>query len=87
MELQMKDGWTTLMYASMNAYAPVIEYLLEVGKANVNTVDRLHKTCLHWAARFNNVKVAQILLDYNAKWDMTDIDGFTPIDIARKNFN
>ena len=87
MELKMKDGWTALHYASMNGYAPVIEYLLTEGHADVNATDRLFKTCLHWAARFNNVKVAHLLLEASAKPDMTDIEGYTPTEVATKNLN
>ena len=65
----MKDGWTALMYASMNGYSWIIDYIIRELDANVNVIDRNKKNALHWAARFNNVKVVEMLIKHNIKYN------------------
>ena len=82
----MKDGWTALMYACFNGFSEIIHLLVKHG-ANINVTDRNHMSCIHWAARFNNVKVAKILLELGIKYTESDIDGLIPSSLARKNQN
>ena len=56
------DGWTAFSYACINGFLNTITFLAE-NKANIHTSDRIKRTSLHWAARFNNVKVVQLLLN------------------------
>ena len=58
----MKDGWTALMYASMNGYSWIVDYLVKECDAEINILDRNEKNALHWAARFNNEKVVEKLI-------------------------
>ena len=42
---------------------------------------------MHWAARFNNVKITELLLNLGATYDQLDIDGNDPYLVAKKNMN
>ena len=53
-EHKMKDGWTALMYATINGNCSIVSWLIKSAEADVNTTDRLGRTCLHWSARYNN---------------------------------
>ena len=64
-----KDGWTALMYASMNGLACVVEYLAKACGADINVTDRLGKNALHWASRFGNQKVVAILLQLKINYE------------------
>jgi len=57
-----KDGWSALMYASMNGFCNIVEFLLEETEININKTDRLFKNPLHYAARFNNLKMIDLLV-------------------------
>ena len=61
---KMKDGWTPLMYACVNGFLKIVQLILENTDARINLTDRLHRNPLHWACRWNNVKLAQILLEH-----------------------
>ena len=74
---KMFDGWTALSYAAINGFCHIIEILAKNG-ANINTTDRCRRSPFHWAARFNNLKVAKMLLELGAKYDEKDDEGFTP---------
>ena len=80
------DGWTALMYASYNGHAPIVELLLKKTDANIDATDRLFKTSLHWAARFSNLKMITVLCSKRCKLEPKDVEGMTPLDIAR-NYN
>mmetsp|Transcript_10960 Transcript_10960/g.18329 ORF Transcript_10960/g.18329 Transcript_10960/m.18329 type:complete len:410 (-) Transcript_10960:37-1266(-) len=84
---KMLDGWTALMYAAMNGFASIVDYLVNQGHADVNAVDRLYRNSLHWACRFNNIKVAQKLMSLGIKYDAKDIESQSPIDIAQRYQN
>ena len=65
-----------------------MDLLFRQGGADINTVDRLHRTCLHWACRFNNTKVIKKLLeDFKITYESTDMEMQTPLDIAVKYKN
>ena len=83
---KMADGWTAMQYATMNGFKQIAEYLIKNG-ADVNTSDRLHRSALHWACRFNNVKILEMLLAKNIKTETTDIEMQTPLDLATRYNN
>jgi ankyrin repeat protein len=70
---KMADGWTALHYAAMNGFCSIVEYLIKNG-ANIDASDRLHRSALHWACRFNNVKMVKLLLSKHIKVETTDIE-------------
>lgn len=81
LETKMKDGWTALAYAAMNGFSEVVIFLFK-NDAKVDTYDKSHRSPFHWAARFNNVKMAKVLLDLKCKHVTTDVDMKTPEQIA-----
>ena len=77
----MKDGWTALLYAAINGFCIIVELLAKNG-ANIDSYDNLKRNSLHWAARFNNTKMAKTLMDLKCDKTRVDIDKKTPIQIA-----
>ena len=63
----MHDGWTALAYAAMNGFCSIVEVLHKHG-ADINTKDRLQRNPFHWAARFDNTRVAKKLLDLGVNY-------------------
>ena len=86
LDQKMLDGWTAMSYAAMNGFCSVVEYLIKQG-ANVDSSDRLHRSALHWACRFNNVKMTSLLLSKGIKIETTDIEMQTPLDLAKRYNN
>ena len=72
---RMKDGWTALMYASMNGFASIVDALVEECDADVDVLDRLRKNALHWAARYDNRRVVEQLLLLKITSDQVDVEG------------
>ena len=76
-----EDGRSLLMHAVL-AMAPdpsIVKLLIDRG-ADVNAVDRLHKsTALHFAASLGRLDLATALLDAGAAVDPTDSFGNTPL--------
>ena len=81
-DARMQDGWTALAYAAMNGFSEIVIFLSKNG-AKVDTNDKCHRSPFHWAARFNNVKMAKVLLELKCKHNTTDVDMKTPEDIAK----
>jgi ankyrin repeat protein len=79
---KMNDGWTALSYAAMNGFCSAVELLAKNG-ADVNATDRNLRSPFHWAARFNNIKVATLLLKLGCKHGTTDREMQTPAQIAK----
>ena len=82
----MADGWTALFYVCFNNFQALVTLLLENG-ADPNRLDRLQKSPLHYAARYNNVKISKILIDKGAFYHLRDRDELTAIDVASANKN
>lgn len=51
---KMADGWTALFYSCFNNFHELTLILLNSG-ADPNKMDRLIRTPLHYAARYNNI--------------------------------
>jgi ankyrin repeat protein len=80
-------GNTALMEAGHKGLTKVVEHLLEKG-ASVDLQNKYGETalmvsCLEGA----EPAVVRALLDAGADKDLTDIDGFTAFDLAKKNGN
>ena len=84
---KQKDGWTALLYASMNGFAHLCEYLVKKGKADINHIDKFRRTSLHWACRFDSCKVAEVLLNLKASVAIKDIENMSPKELALKYSN
>ena len=76
------DGWTAFNYACINGFLNTIEFLAEK-RVNIHTSDRIKRTALHWACRFNNPKVVQVLLRLNLNLESADKESQKPMDLAR----
>ena len=78
-----------MLYAVFNNHNKVVKALIGL-ECNINITDKFHRTALHWACRFNNVKIAEIFLDEEMKppmsLDLTDSDMNVPADVA-KHYN
>ena len=71
------DGWTAFSYACINGFLNTIQYLHDQG-VNVHTSDRIKRTSLHWAAKYNNYQVVELLFNLNLSQSKRDRDELTP---------
>ena len=76
------DGWTALQYAVINGFGTIAELLVTEGGADINCVDRLFRSPLHWACRFNSPKLVERLLKLGIRYSLTDIEGKQALDLA-----
>jgi len=83
LDCRMQDDWTPFFYAAVNGYMLTAEVLAKHGKCKVNAVDKLNRTALHWAARYNNRAMVKLLLDLGVKPDAIDIEGLTAYELAK----
>jgi ankyrin repeat protein len=72
------DGWTALLYASLNGHVECAKLCIEMG-ANVNARCHSRSTALHFTSSFGNRDVARALLSKGAIVDATMNDGQTPL--------
>ena len=70
----MADGWAAIHYAAMNGFINIVEVLVKEGQCDLNQTDRFHRSCLHWACRFNNVRIIECLLKLNIAYNNEDIE-------------
>lgn len=54
---------------------------LEQG-GDVNAIDRVHWSALHWAAANGNVEICELLRQHDADSDIEDEEGWTPLEVA-----
>ena len=73
-ELKSADGWTAFMYAACNGYLNTCAYMYSTINVNINSEDKFRRTALHWAARFNNPKVIEMLIQFNANTTLLDVE-------------
>lgn len=78
------DGRTALHEAALIGRAAMAEFLLAKGAAVDVREDRGRYMPLHYAARSGRVEVAKLLLAAKATVELKDIDGKTPLDLARQ---
>ena len=50
--------------------------------AEVDSLDNLHQTPMMWSVKRNQVKCAEVLLDYKASVDLQDADGDSALHLA-----
>jgi hypothetical protein len=61
----------------------IVEFL-DADPQNVNTQDKYHNTALHWAAILGDTEMAELLFAYHIEAKVYNLDGRTPLHIARK---
>lgn len=83
LDARMHDGTTPLILAARLAVEGMLEDLIN-SHADVNAVDDLGKSALHWAAAVNNVDAAVVLLKNGANKDMQNHKEETPLFLAAR---
>uniref|UniRef100_A0A8C6KWI0 Notch receptor 3 n=1 Tax=Nothobranchius furzeri TaxID=105023 RepID=A0A8C6KWI0_NOTFU len=83
LDSRMYDGSTALILAARLAVEGMVEELITC-HADVNAVDELGKSALHWAAAVNNVDATLALLKNGANKDMQDLKEETPLFLAAR---
>uniref|UniRef100_A0A8D2LRZ6 Neurogenic locus notch homolog protein 1 n=1 Tax=Varanus komodoensis TaxID=61221 RepID=A0A8D2LRZ6_VARKO len=83
LDARMHDGTTPLILAARLAVEGMLEDLISC-HADVNAVDDLGKSALHWAAAVNNVDAAVALLKNGANKDMQNNKEETPLFLAAR---
>ncbi|CAJ0925727.1 unnamed protein product [Ranitomeya imitator] len=83
LDARMYDGTTPLILAARLAVEGMVEELIN-SHADVNAVDDLGKSALHWAAAVNNVDAATVLLKNGANKDMQNNKEETPLFLAAR---
>ena len=80
-------GNTALMEAGHKGLTKVVEFLIEKG-ADVNSQNKYGETALMVSSlQGAEPAVVKALLKAGANRDLTDVDGFTAFDLAKKNGN
>lgn len=67
-------GTTLLISAVQNEIFPLVKYLLETGKANINQQTSFNRTALIFAARSGNCKITLLLLQDTHSINKVDIN-------------
>jgi ankyrin repeat protein len=81
-----KDGRAALSYAAENGQEAIVQYLITIGKAEVDSLDGSKMTPLLYAARKGQEAIVQYLITTGkAKVDSRDVDMRTPLSYAAGN--
>ncbi|CAB1341843.1 unnamed protein product [Coregonus sp. 'balchen'] len=83
LDSRMYDGSTALILAARLAVEGMVEELITC-HADINAVDELGKSALHWAAAVNNMEATMALLKNGANKDMQDLKEETPLFLAAR---
>mmetsp|Transcript_91156 Transcript_91156/g.133231 ORF Transcript_91156/g.133231 Transcript_91156/m.133231 type:complete len:431 (+) Transcript_91156:133-1425(+) len=85
-DLQDTDGWSALMYASLDGHTKVLDNLISA-RANLDLQEKQGMTALMMGAGMGQTEVADKLIAAGAKLDLQDKDGKTALILARENCN
>jgi ankyrin repeat protein len=86
-DCKMIDGWTPFFYAAVNGYLVSVDTLANQGHCNINSMDKFHRTALHWVARYNNKSMVKKLLDLGLNYEIQDTEKLTAYDLAKDHGN
>jgi len=78
------EGRTTLHFACGYGEVKCAKILLETGAA-VDALDKNKNTALHYAAGYGRKECVELLLEHGAAVTLQNLDGKTPIDVAKLN--
>ncbi|XP_076887664.1 ankyrin repeat domain-containing protein 2B-like [Bidens hawaiensis] len=78
------EGRTALHFACGYGEVKCAQVLLEAG-AKVDALDKNKNTALHYAAGYGSKECVELLLDNGAAVTLQNMDGKTPIDVAKLN--
>lgn len=77
------NNMTMLMWACDRGNEPIVRYLVETCRANVNKQDSEGQTCLHYAASCEHVNLIKYLIEHsNIDRNLADNDGLTAKDVT-----
>lgn len=76
------DLHSALHYCVLNSHTDLIRLLASAESINVNILDRLLRTPLHWAALYGNCPAAECLLDAGADVSLKDHFDQTALDVS-----
>jgi ankyrin repeat protein len=77
-------GWTPLMRAVHENRFAAVSLFLRSREVDLEAADDSGATALHHAARQGHVEIAQLLVDNGAELDAENVQGFTPLAMARQ---
>ncbi|CAF3843674.1 unnamed protein product [Rotaria sordida] len=85
--LQLKDqnGLNCLHIACQNNHLDIVQWLIEKQTTNIDDVDYMNNTPIHYAATNGNEHIINYLLEKNAKL-ISNNNGNTPLHLVSKNF-
>lgn len=81
---QNKDFLTPLHVATSFSHYDVMDYLIKNG-SDVNGVDGLGQTCLHRAAREDDLAAVRLLLSHSIDTSLLSLQGYTAAQVAKEN--
>jgi hypothetical protein len=74
---------TPLWHAAARGHTDTVRVLLETNAVDVNAASIGKRTPLFWSSAYGHVEVVELLLDYGAQQNYKDVDGRSPLAIAR----
>jgi ankyrin repeat protein len=80
---RVTNSQTALHLAVIHQQEAIVRVLVNHPKINLESEDRNRSTPLHWAVAKNNVVILKILLEKGVRLDDMNMDGKTPMDLAR----
>ena len=84
LNIKNKDLLSPLALSSKFANYDIMDCLIRNG-ANINITDGLGQTCLHQAAKDDDVQAVRLLLSHAADPDVVSLQGYTPSQVAKEN--
>uniref|UniRef100_W5M175 E3 ubiquitin-protein ligase MIB1 n=1 Tax=Lepisosteus oculatus TaxID=7918 RepID=W5M175_LEPOC len=79
------DGYTALHLAALNNHVEVAELLVHQGSANLDIQNVNQQTALHLAVERQHTQIVRLLVRAEAKLDVQDKDGDTPLHEALRH--
>ncbi|PIN88193.1 hypothetical protein AB205_0169350 [Aquarana catesbeiana] len=79
------DGYTALHLAALNNHVEVAELLVHQGSANLDIQNVNQQTALHLAVERQHTQIVRLLVRAEAKLDIQDKDGDTPLHEALRH--
>ncbi|KAF3196275.1 hypothetical protein TWF106_005153 [Orbilia oligospora] len=77
------NSQTALMVAIIQQHEGIVRILLNHSHINLEAEDRNRSTALHYAVQKANIPIVKMVLDKNPRLEDMNIDGKTPIDLAK----